>query len=311
MLAFILSRLARTLLTLFIIVTFAFFVLRLSGDPVSRFFDIATTPREVVEAFRHQWGLDQPVWVQFYKYLGAVLQGDLGNSMRENRSAVAVVLDHLPATLAIMVPTLILKTLLGLVAGIAAALHRNSIFDRLIMSISVLGFTVPSFVLALVLALIFAVQLRWLPSGGYATPLHLVLPITTLSIAGAAVIARYTRSAMVEVLGQPFVRTARAKGVPWAKIVLRHVLPNAAIPIVTIFGFMLGSAVGGAVVVESVFSWPGIGRLLVSSVTSRDLAVVQVILLLIGAMMVLSNFAIDLLYGIIDPRMRSARQTGT
>ena len=179
------------------------------------------------------------------------------------------------------------------------------------MSISVLGFTVPSFVLALVLALIFAVQLRWLPSGGYATPLHLVLPITTLSIAGAAVIARYTRSAMVEVLGQPFVRTARAKGVPWAQIVLRHVLPNAAIPIVTIFGFMLGSAVGGAVVVESVFSWPGIGRLLVSSVTSRDLAVVQVILLLIGAMMVLSNFAIDLLYGVIDPRMRSARQTGT
>lgn len=310
MLTFILSRLLRTVLTLFIIVTFAFFVLRLSGDPLSRFFDISTTPREVIEAFRRQWGLDQPIWVQFYKYLGAVLHGDLGNSMRENRSAVAVVFDHLPATLAIMVPTLILKTLLGLAAGITAALNRNSLFDRLIMSISILGFTVPSFVLALVLALIFAVQLRWLPSGGYATPMHMVLPIATLSIAGAAVIARYARSAMVEVLGQPFLRTARAKGVPWTRIVLRHVLPNAAIPIVTIFGFMLGAAVGGAVVVESVFSWPGIGRLLVTSVTSRDLAVVQVILLLIGAMMVASNFAIDLLYGVIDPRMRSARQTG-
>ncbi len=308
---FILSRLLRALMTLFIIVTFAFFVMRLSGDPLSRFFDVSTTPPEVIEAFRRQWGLDQPIWVQFYKYLGAVLHGDLGNSMRENRPALDVVLDRLPATLAIMAPTLLLKTLLGLLAGITAALHRNSVFDRLIMSISVLGFTVPTFVLALVLALVFAVQLRWLPSGGYATPLHMVLPVVTLSIAGAAVIARYARSAMVEVLGQPFVRTARAKGVPWTKIVVRHVLLNAAVPIVTIFGFMLGSMVGGAVVVESVFSWPGIGRLLISSVTSRDLAVVQVILLLIGAMMVVSNFLIDLLYGVIDPRMRAPQQAET
>ena len=308
---FILTRLLRALMTLFIIVPFAFFVMRLSGDPLSRFFDVATTPPEVIEAFRRQWGLDQPIWVQFYKYLGAVFHGDLGNSMRENRPALDVVLDRLPATLAIMAPTLVLKTALGLLAGITAALHRNSVFDRLIMSISVLGFTVPTFVLALVLALVFAVQLHWLPSGGYATPLHMVLPIVTLSIAGSAVIARYARSAMVEVLGQPFVRTARAKGVPWTKIISRHVLPNAAVPIVTIFGFMLGSMVSGAVVVESVFSWPGIGRLLISSVTSRDLAVVQVILLLIGAMMVISNFIVDLLYGVIDPRMRGPRQAET
>lgn len=308
MVQFILSRLLRALMTLFIVVTFAFFVLRLSGDPLSRFFDVANTPPEVIDAFRRQWGLDQPIRVQFYKYVGAVLQGDLGNSMRENRPAVDVVLDRLPSTLAIMVPTLVLKTFLGVLAGIVAALYRISIFDRLIMSISVLGFTVPTFVLALVLALIFAVQLRWLPSGGYSTPLHMVLPIVTLSIAGAAVIARYARSAMVEVLGQPFIRAARAKGVPWTQIVIRHVLPNAAVPIVTIFGFMLGSTVGGAVVVESVFSWPGIGRLLISSVTARDLAVVQVILLLIGAMMVMANLLVDLLYGVIDPRMRAPRQ---
>ena len=143
MVQFILTRLARALLTLFIIVTFAFFVLRLSGDPASRFFDPGSTPPEVIAAFRQQWGLDQPVWVQFYKYLGAVLHGDLGNSMRENRSAVETVFDKLPATLAIMVPTLILKTILGISAGVLAALHRNSLFDRLIMSISVLGFTVP------------------------------------------------------------------------------------------------------------------------------------------------------------------------
>jgi len=306
---FVLSRLLRALLTLLIIVTFAFFVLRLSGDPLNRFFDVGNTPAEVIEAFRRQWGLDQPIWIQFQKYIVSVLHGDLGSSMRENRPAVAVVLDHLPATLAIMLPTLVLKTVLGVAAGMVAALYRNSIFDRLIMSISVLGFTVPTFVLALVLALIFAVQLRWLPSGGYSEPQHMILPVVTLSIAGAAVIARYTRSAMVEVLGQPFVRAARAKGVPWTTIVTRHVLPNAAVPIVTIFGFMLGSTVGGAVVVESVFSWPGIGRLLVASVTARDLAVVQTILLLIGVMMVASNLLIDLLYGLIDPRMRSQRAT--
>lgn len=306
MLQFVSTRLLRALVTLFIIVTFAFVVLRLAGDPAERFFDPAT-PLEVVEAFRRQWGLDQPIWVQFYKYMIAVLHGDLGNSMRENRPAVETVLARLPATLWIMVPTLLLKTIIGVAAGVAAALYRNSFFDRLIMSASVFGFTVPPFVLALVLALVFAVQLRWLPSGGYSTPAHMILPIATLSIAGAAVVARYTRSAMVEVLGRPFVRTASAKGVQSGQVVTRHVLPNAAIPIVTVFGFMMGNVVGGAVVVESVFSWPGIGRLLISSVQSRDLAVVQVILLLIGIMMVLSNLFIDLLYGFIDPRMRSTK----
>lgn len=305
MLQFIVTRLLRALVTLFIIVTFAFFVLRLAGDPSTRFFDASLTPPEVIEAFRRQWGLDQPLWVQFYRYLIAIIHGDLGNSMRENRSAIATVLDKVPATLQIMVPTLIIKTILGITAGITAALHRNSFFDRLIMSASVLGFTVPSFVLGLVLALIFAVQLRWLPSGGYTTLSHMILPVATLSIAGAAIIARYTRSAMIEVLGRPFVRTAAAKGVQSSDIITRHVLPNAAVPIVTVFGFMMGSLVGGAVIVESVFSWPGVGRLLVASVQARDLAVVQVILLLIGVMMVLSNLLIDLLYGLIDPRMRS------
>ncbi|MBP1847411.1 peptide/nickel transport system permease protein [Rhizobium petrolearium] len=306
MLQFVSTRFLRALVTLFIIVTFAFIVLRLAGDPAERFFDPAT-PQEVVDAFRHEWGLDQPIWVQFYRYIIAVLHGDLGNSMRENRPAMETVLARLPATLWIMVPTLFLKTIIGVAAGMTAALYRNSTFDRLIMSASVFGFTVPAFVLALVLALIFAVQLRWLPSGGYATPYHMILPIATLSIAGAATVARYTRSSMVEVLGRPFVRTAAAKGVRSKQVVTRHVLPNAAIPIVTVFGFMLGNVVGGAVVVESVFSWPGIGRLLVSSVQSRDLAVVQVILLLIGVMMVFSNLFIDLLYGLIDPRMRGGK----
>jgi len=307
MVQFVLTRLLRAFVTLFIIVTFAFVVLRLAGDPATRFFDPSQTPPEVIEAFRRQWGLDQPLWVQFYRYLIAIAHGDLGNSMRENRSAVVTVLARLPATLSIMIPTLFIKTILGVGAGVLAALYRNSFFDRLIMSVSVLGFTVPTFVLALVLALIFAVELRWLPSGGYTTYAHMILPIVTLSFAGAAIFARYTRSAMIEILGRPFVRTAAAKGVRFSGTVTRHVLPNAAVPIVTVFGFMMGNLVAGAVIVESVFSWPGIGRLLVASVQARDLAVVQVILLLIGAMMVASNLLIDLLYGFIDPRMRGGQ----
>jgi peptide/nickel transport system permease protein len=311
MLQFILIRLLRALVTLFIIVTFTFIILRVAGDPAARFFDPAQTQPEVIAAFRRQWGLDQPLWMQFYKYLIAIIHGDLGNSMRENRSAIESVLARLPATLQIMVPTLFIKTALGITAGVTAALYRNSFFDRFIMSLSVLGFTVPTFVLGLVLALIFAVQLRWLPSGGYSTYAHMILPIATLSIAGAAIIARYTRSAMIEVIGRPFVRTAAAKGVRSSEVVTRHVLPNAAVPIVTIFGFMMGNLVGGAVIVESVFSWPGIGRLLVSSVQARDLAVVQVIVLLIGLMMVISNLVVDLLYGLIDPRMRSRGRGAT
>ncbi len=308
MIRFLIARLGRALITLILIVTFAFVVLRLSGDPAERFFDPNETPKEVIDAFRTQWGLDRPIWEQYLAYGRNVLRGDLGGSIRENRPAVEAVWDKVPSTLAIMVPALILKLVMGLAAGVAAALYRNSWLDRAIMGISVLGFTVPSFVLALILALIFAVQLKWLPSGGSTTFAHMILPIATLSIAGAAVIARYTRSAMLDILGQPFVRAAQAKGVPWPAVVIRHVLPNAAVPVVTIVGFMVGALVSGAVVVESVFSWPGVGNLLVTSVRDRDLAVVQVILLLIGFTMVAANVAVDLLYGLIDPRIREERE---
>ncbi|MHA6731615.1 ABC transporter permease [Devosia sp. A369] len=310
MLLFILSRLLRALATLFIIVTFAFVILRVAGDPVARFYDVATTPPEVIAAFRIEWGLDKPLWQQFINYIGSVLTGDLGNSMRESRPALVTVLARLPLTLQLAVPVLFLKVLIGVTIGIFAALHRNSFIDRGLMMISVLGITVPTFVIGLVLAMIFAVQLRWLPSGGYTELRHMILPVATMTIAGSAVIARYTRSAMLEVLGQPFVRAASAKGLKSHLVILRHVLPNAAISIITIFGLMLGGLIGGAVVVESVFSWPGVGRLLIDSVSSRDLAVVQTILLMIGLTMVISNLFVDLLYGLIDPRMRDPRHTG-
>jgi peptide/nickel transport system permease protein len=304
MLRFAASRLARALLTIAMVVTFAFVVLRLSGDPAQIIMG-ADAPPEAIDAFRTAWGLDEPIWVQYLSYFWAILQGDLGRSMRDGRDAIVLVAERIPATLSLTLPALAIKIGLGIPAGIYAALHRNSLADRVVMVLAVAGFTVPSFVLGLLLVLLFAVQLGWLPSGGQESWRHAILPVITLGLGGAAVLARFTRSAMLEVLGQPYIRTASAKGVPWRAVVTGHALPNAAIPTVTIIGFMIGSLIAGAVVVESVFSWPGIGRLLVVAVSNRDLAVVQTILLLVAVTMVCANLVVDLLYGLLDPRLRS------
>jgi peptide/nickel transport system permease protein len=300
---FFATRLLRAFITIALVVTFAFVVLRLSGDPALIILG-PEAPPEAIAAFRRTWGLDQPLWQQYLSYFGAIAQGELGRSMRDGRAAVDLVAERIPATLALTIPALLLKLGIGIPAGIFAALHRGSLVDRLVMLLSVAGFTVPSFVLGLVLVLVFAVQLGWLPSGGQDSWRHAILPVLTLGIGGAAVLARFTRSAMLEVLGQPYVRTASAKGVPWRRVVIGHALPNATIPTVTIIGFMVGSLIAGAVVVESVFSWPGVGRLLVVAVSNRDLAVVQCILLLVAATMVVSNLTVDFLYGFLDPRLR-------
>ena len=306
MIRFFLLRLGRALLTITLVVTFAFVVLRLSGDPAMLILNV-DAPAEAIAAFRQAWGLDRPLWVQYLSYVGNILQGDLGQSMRDGRPAAALVWERVPATLALTVPALLIKVGVGIPAGVQAALHRGSLTDRLVMAAAVAGFTIPSFVLGLVLVLVFAVRLGWLPSGGQDSPLSAVLPVVTLGVGGAAVLARFTRSAMLEVLDQPYIRTALAKGVPWRAVVRGHALPNAAIPTVTIVGFMVGSLIAGAVVVESVFSWPGVGRLLVVAVSNRDLAVVQCILLLVAATMVGANLLVDLAYGLLDPRLRAVR----
>jgi peptide/nickel transport system permease protein len=308
-LRYILSRLLRAVLTIAAVVTFAFVVLRLSGDPALLIMSVDAPP-EAVEAFRAAWGLDRPVWEQYLRYFVQVAQGNLGQSMRDGRPALTVVMERVPETLALTLPAFAMKLLIGIPAGIYAALNRNRLADRLTMVISVAGFTVPSFVLALILVLIFAVNLGWLPSGGAESWRHAILPVITLGLSGAAILARFTRSAMLEVLGQPYIRAASAKGLPWRRVVTDHALPNAAIPTVTIIGFMVGSLVAGAVVVESVFSWPGVGRLLVVAVSNRDLAIVQTILLLVAMTMVCANLIVDMLYGWIDPRLRTARAAG-
>lgn len=303
---YLFTRGARSGLTVLLVVTFTFFILRMSGDPAMMILS-ADAPPEAIEAFRKSWGLDAPLSHQYFGYLGNILAGNFGVSMRNGASAMSLVLEAIPATLAITLPAFLLKLLLGIPAGVFAAFHRNTWIDRLIMSFSVAGHSMPSFVLGVLMVLIFAVSLGWLPSGGYASWGHAVLPIITLSIGGAAVLARYTRSAMLEVLGQPYIRAASAKGLSWRHVVIRHALPNAAAPILTITGLMLGALIAGAVVVESVFSWPGVGRLIVSAVANRDLAVVQAALLLVTFSMVGANLLVDALNLMIDPKIRSSK----
>ena len=304
MIRFVLVRLFRALLTIMAVVTFAFVVLRMSGDPATVMLG-PNVPNEAVDAFRKAWGLDQPLWIQYLAYIKSIFTGDFGVSMRDKASALNLVLERVPATLQLTIPALILKLIFGIPSGVYAALHRQSFSDRGVILLAVLGFTIPSFVMGLLLVLIFSVILGWLPSGGQDTWMHGILPTLTMSIGGIGILARFSRSAMIEVMGQPYIRTASAKGLTWRDVVWNHALPNAAVPIVTIVGFMVGSLIAGAVVVESIFSWPGIGRLLVVSVTNRDLAVVQCILLIIAVAMVLSNLVVDLLYGWLDPRLRS------
>ncbi len=229
--------------------------------------------------------------------------------MRDGRSAIVLVTERIPLTLALTVPALILKLGIGIPAGIYAALHRGSLADRIVMALAVAGFTVPSFVMGLTLVLVFAVQLGWLPSGGQDSWRHAILPIITLGIGGAAVLARFTRSAMLEVLGQPYIRAASAKGVPWYQVIWKHALPNAAIPTVTIVGFMVGTLIAGAVVVESVFSLAGRRaaagrrsgkprsrrRAMHPAACCRDDGI--------------SNLIVDFLYGFLDPRLRTGATT--
>lgn len=306
MIRYLAPRLVRAGLTVLLVVTVAFVGLRLSGDPALTILGVDAPP-EAVAAFRAARGLDAPLWQQYLRYGAAVARGDLGLSMRDGRPAAALVAERVPATLALMLPALALKLALGLSAGLAAALYRGRLIDRAVTALAVLGFAVPSFVLGLVLSLAFAVRLHWLPSGGQGTWRHAVLPVLTLGLGGAAALARVARGAIVDVLGQPYIRAARARGLPWGRVLRSHALPNAAIPLVTLGGVLVGSLMAGSVVVESVFSWPGLGRLLAVAVASRDLAVVQCILLLTATALVTTNLIVDLLQGLLDPRLRAGR----
>lgn len=300
---FWLIKLLRTVLTLWFVVTFTFVVLRTSGDPVVALLGGDAQPAEI-EQFRRQWGLDQPLFVQYLRYIGQMAVGNFGESLREHRPVLTIIMERVPATVSLGLAAYLMAVLVGVPAGILAALRRGSWIDRTIMALAVAGFALPNFFMGILMILLFSLVWQVLPSSGTGTLWHFVMPAVTLGTFTAGTLARFTRSAMLEVLEKPFMRAAAAKGVPRIRRILLHALPNAAIPIVTIIGLNLGQLIAGAIVVETVFAWPGVGRLLVTAVSQRDLALVQGLVLVIGCTMVLANLLVDLTYGLLDPRIR-------
>ncbi len=295
----------RSALTLFLLAACVFFGLHLTGDP-ARIMLGDGADAAAIEAFREQWGLNRPLWEQFFIYIGKFLQLDMGKSYLTGLPVKDVFLEALDATMHLMIPTAIVTLLIGIPSGVVAALHRNTWVDKTMMFVSVFGYAVPNFFMGVLLLLIFSITLGILPSYGNATVWHYIMPVITMATSEAAIFSRYARSAMIEALNLPCFKAARMRGLPRKRIIWLHALPNAMLSILTILGFFLGTLVAGAVITENVFSWPGVGKLLVQSVANRDIPVVQMIVLATGASLITANLLMDLLALVVNPRLRKA-----
>lgn len=311
---FILHRLLAAVPVLFLVSLITFALLSLvPGDPASAFLDASATA-EALERVRRELGLDRPYLVRMGEWYLRLLQGDLGTSLLLNRSVTSAIIERLPVTLSLTAMAFILSALLGMAAGVLAAIRHGRASDQGMMTLALLGLSLPEFWLALVLIWLVAVTVPIFPAGDYVAfaqnpwqwARHLALPTFTLACVQMGFVARMTRSSMLEVLGQDFIRTARAKGLPEHQVVLQHGLVNAMIPIVTVMGIMVGALLGGAVVTEQVFSLPGLGRLIIGAVLSRDFPVIQGGLLFLALIYLVVNLVVDLLYAVIDPRVRLA-----
>ena len=304
MLKYTIRRLLQTI-PLLIAISFAAFIMMhlVPGDPVRNMMGIEAS-KEAVEAERERLGLNDPLLVQYGRFLGGVLQGDLGTSIFTKQSVTDEILKKYPATIKLALGGTIFASVVGILAGIASAVKRNKLTDNIIMVLSLISVSTPSFFLALVLMLFFSLQLGWLPSMGLRTPLHYVLPIITLGMQSVGTIARTTRSSMLEVLGQDYIRTSRSRGIPERVIIYSHAFKNTIIPVLTIVGLRFGGLLAGSMLVETVFSIPGIGRYLVDAVLERDYPVVQSTVLVLACTFVLVNLIVDLLYAVADPKIR-------
>lgn len=273
------------------------------GDPAQVMAGQAAT-QEIVREIRQSLGLDRPIVVQYAYFVRNITRGDLGRSLFNGAPVTEELAQRLPRTVRLALASVAVALLIGVPAGILSATRHLSWLDSAVMVVALAGVSMPVFWLGLNLILIFAVRLQWLPAIGHETWKHLILPSVTLGAASAAIIARMTRSAMLEVLRQDYVRTARAKGVIEQTVIGRHALRNALIPVVTVVGLQLGTLLSGAVLTESVFAWPGVGRLLVDAVLARDYPIIQGTVLLIATMFVLLNVVVDMAYAVLDPRIR-------
>ena len=273
------------------------------GDPARLLAgDFAT--EQIVSELRAKWRLDDPLPVQYAAYVGGLVRGDFGRSITTSTPILPELTERFLRTLELAVAGILVATVVGGVAGIVSAVRRSSLTDYLATALALAGISTPIFWSGLLLILLFSVRLEWLPAGGTGTLRHLVLPALSLGLFGAGVLARQTRSGMLEVLGQDFVRTARAKGLPERIVVVKHALKNALIPVVTVLGDQFGRLLGGAILTETVFAWPGMGRYLIESISQRDYPAVQGAILVFAAAVVIINLVVDLSYGMLDPRMR-------
>ena len=300
---YLLGRLVDGLIAILGVVTIVFVISRLLGDPAVLLLPIGATEQQLQE-LRAALGLDQPIWVQYVAFLSGAVRGDFGQSFQFMRPAIDVVLERMPATMALAFSALGIGIVLGAVAGSLAAIWRGTVIEGAVMVLALLGQATPVFWLGLLLILLFAVELGLLPTGGYDGPASLILPALTLGTFTTASIARLLRSSMLDVLRDDHVRTARAKGLMPATIFLWHVARNSLIPVVTMAGILAGELLGGSVVTETVFSWPGVGRIIVQAMEAKDFPVVQAGVMVIATTFVAINLLVDLLYGVLDPRIR-------
>lgn len=305
------TRLFLTLPVVWLVVSLVFLLIHIvPGDPILQMLGEGATPADI-DALRHQYGLDQPLWKQYVHYWAGVAHGNLGESIRLHDSVGQLVVQRYPYTLALTVAALALGLALALPSGIAAAVRRGRWIDQTLSVVSLFGLSVPGLVLGPVLIVVFAILLGWLPVSGANSGAskmidwrYLVLPSIAMGASLAAILTRMVRTAMLEELGQDYIRTARAKGLSERAVVWRHALPNALVPIVTVIGLQFGALLAGAIITEKIFSWPGLGRLVVDAISNRDYALVQGCLLSIGLTYVLVNLITDMIYRWVNPRMR-------
>jgi peptide/nickel transport system permease protein len=300
---YVLTRVAQSVLVVLLSLTAVFGMVRLGGDPVLLFLPMDIQSKDVDE-FRERLGFNDPLLVQYGRFMGRALQGDFGESLRYRRPALGLVLERLPATLLLAGSAIVLTLLVAVPIGVLTAVRRDTVVDHVGTVATVLGQATPGFWLGLMLIYVFAVQLRWLPTGGSGTLAHLVMPSVVLAAFFAARVARLTRSATLEVLNEEFIKTARAKGLGEGRVIGKHTLRNSAIPIVTLAGLEAGQLLGGAVITETIFAWPGLGRLTVQALLNRDFPVVMAAVSFTSIVYTTLNLLVDLAYGWLDPRVR-------
>jgi ABC-type dipeptide/oligopeptide/nickel transport system permease component len=302
-LSFITGRALQGIIVMFGVSAIVFFALFLTGDPAALMMS-PDASREEIEAFRQAMGFNDPIWIQYGRFLAGALHGELGTSLRFHRPALDLLVERLPATALLACTALIWSSLLGFLLGTIAAVRKNSAIDFAIRVISLLGQAIPVFWLALLLIIFFSLKLRWLPSSGIGTAAQLVMPSIALGAYYLSAITRLVRASLIEVLGENYIRTARAKGISSWRIIVHHALRNALIPVITVQGMYFASLLGGALVTEIIFAWPGIGRLAVEAIQNRDFPVVQAVVLFAAAIFVIVNFLVDLAYVWLNPRIR-------